>query len=353
VTGRSAVPESSGTGFTFQWAFPISQACGCGLTVVQDTLVWVSSGGVTCATDSNWILVYDARTHALVDTFMQQTTTTWGYRDMSYDSAEDVVYAGDVNDRLYKIDATSHVVLDSCGVTGDTTPGVVYGMAFDGDSLYSCDVYHTTIFKLAIDGGNCHPDAPIPSSTVYGLAIDRRHGRLYASTQNDPGTGTLLIYDYPSLAFRDSTVLPEITSGQMGGCETWLNDSFLLVLGLTTQESVQESVFCYRINEAAGIAQPAREAPVGLSISSITPNPARDVVRVNYQVARRSDVSMAIYDVTGSLVRSQSRKSVEPGIQTLVWDRANSAGQPVPNGTYFIRLSAGGVMTAGRVVAVE
>lgn len=248
----NGVPPSPRDAFTYtvEWAFGVGQIGAVGLTPVQDTLVWVSSGGIPGGTaDTNWVLIFDVRTRTLVDSFkqyVQAPTSNWGYRDMYYDQAEDVVYAGYESNKLHTINATTHALIGNYTLTGSPTPTLVRGLTGDGDSLYVSN-FASTIIKCSKTGTNCHTVAPAAHTGIYGLACAPSEGQVY---------GTCASYDYvcvrynfPVWAVHDTTLINQITDGTMGGCEMFHNDTFLVVLGQMTQDSV----FCLRRRAGAAV----------------------------------------------------------------------------------------------------
>jgi hypothetical protein len=94
------------------------------------------------------------------------------------------------------------------------------------------------------------------------------------------------------------------------------------------------------------------EQPVKLggSIDNVTPTLVRNHVRINFTVARRGNVRLGVYDATGSLVRTLVNGTVEPGSQSATWDRTNSNGRRVANGSYFYRLTADGRTVSSKSV---
>ncbi|MEO0082529.1 MAG: FlgD immunoglobulin-like domain containing protein [candidate division WOR-3 bacterium] len=257
--------EIDGFTYTVEWAFGIGQQGCVGVTGVQDTLVWVSSGGVSGGTtDTNWILVFDARTRVLLDSFKQyvQAGYNWGYRDMYYDRAENAVYAGCENNRMDKINATTRALIATYTLTGSPTPSIVRGITGDGDSLYVSN-FGTTIIKCSKTGTNCHTVAPAGHSGIYGLGLAKNEGQVYASTASYDYS--CLRYNYPAWTLRDTTLITQITGGTMGGCEMFRGDTFLLVLGQMTQDSV----FCLR--RIAGVANDVGVSTVLSPPSAMTP----------------------------------------------------------------------------------
>lgn len=91
-------------------------------------------------------------------------------------------------------------------------------------------------------------------------------------------------------------------------------------------------------------------APMPLSpVLSVSANPSSGSVRFRYHVSVR-EASMSIFDITGRLIRTFS---VMSPTGTVFWDATSATGSPVANGTYFIRLEAGGRTESRRVVLLR
>jgi hypothetical protein len=234
--------------YTVEWAFGVGQLGSVGVTPVQDTLIWVSSGGVAGGTtDTNWILVFSTRTRLQVDSFKQyvQSASAWGYRDMYYDRAEDAVYAGCELNRMDKINATTHALIATYTLTGTGLPGVVRALSGDGDSLYTTNFTSYPVSKFSKTGTNCHAVTSFNTGSVYGLAYARSESQCYGTTAN--ATQQCYRYNVPAWTMNDTTLITQITGGTMGGCEMMRNDTFLVVLGQMTRDSV----FCLRRRSGA------------------------------------------------------------------------------------------------------
>ncbi|MCX6843501.1 MAG: hypothetical protein NTX53_14605 [candidate division WOR-3 bacterium] len=89
---------------------------------------------------------------------------------------------------------------------------------------------------------------------------------------------------------------------------------------------------------------------LGGLIDNVLPTLVRDRVRINFTVARRCRVSLGVYDATGSPVRTLVNGTLEPGSQSATWDRTNSDGRRVANGTYFYRLTIDGRTVSSKSV---
>lgn len=82
--------------------------------------------------------------------------------------------------------------------------------------------------------------------------------------------------------------------------------------------------------------------------------PGGGTVEIRYSLARTHvPVRLAIYDVRGREVWMAVPHAAEPGEHRLVWDERDAAGAPVVRGVYFLRLEAGGVTAARKLVLVH
>ncbi|MDH5683017.1 MAG: hypothetical protein OEZ20_00895, partial [candidate division WOR-3 bacterium] len=216
------------TFFAFEWATPTLTTTGgvYGCTHVQDTLVWIARG----YTSPFQVLIFNINTMSLVDSFAQYYPTgSYGYRDMTYDPDSDFVYAGMENNTLHKINATTHALVAPYTVTGSYTPTVVRALVHDGDSLICCN-FSGNICKFATDGTNSH-SLGVTGNSTYGLGLDKTNLRMYGTeAYSSTAPNHIQEWDLPSWAYWDS-IIPWCGGGPelFGGCETFRNDTFLLV----------------------------------------------------------------------------------------------------------------------------
>jgi hypothetical protein len=109
----------------------------------------------------------------------------------------------------------------------------------------------------------------------------------------------------------------------------------------------------------AGDAEPANDTmggfafvqPAGIAESkSVPPQFRLDVPRpsvfdrsaaIGYALPRAADVSLSVYDATGTVVRRLYRGATAAGEYRLTWDGRDGHGRSVPAGAYFCRLEAG------------
>lgn len=69
------------------------------------------------------------------------------------------------------------------------------------------------------------------------------------------------------------------------------------------------------------------------------PNPFNPATTVAYRPATDTHVELAVYDVSGRLVRMLASHRSEAGrLHAVVWDGTGNAGEQLPSGVYLIRL---------------
>jgi hypothetical protein len=84
------------------------------------------------------------------------------------------------------------------------------------------------------------------------------------------------------------------------------------------------------------------------------PNPFRAGSRVAFEVPEGgAEISLAVYDVRGRLVRSLYSGWRDAGVAELTWDGRDERGVDVPGGVYFLRFAAPGFEEKARLVRLR
>ena len=81
--------------------------------------------------------------------------------------------------------------------------------------------------------------------------------------------------------------------------------------------------------------------PVGKASSLLPcyPNPFNPATTITYSSEADADLELAVYDVSGRLVRVLARHRGEAGeLHQVVWDGTGSGGEQLPSGVYLLRL---------------
>lgn len=132
--------------------------------------------------------------------------------------------------------------------------------------------------------------------------------------------------------------LTNIYLGQMadgGRTYTGLLDDVRLYSDALTPDDV------YSIYEGALEAVDARPeaAPMDFVLNQNYPNPFNPTTSISYQLAKNSNVTLAIYNQAGQKVRTLVQGKQSAGLQSVNWDGCDEAGQKVSSGVYLYRLT--------------
>ncbi|MDP6755361.1 MAG: FlgD immunoglobulin-like domain containing protein, partial [Candidatus Marinimicrobia bacterium] len=82
-------------------------------------------------------------------------------------------------------------------------------------------------------------------------------------------------------------------------------------------------------------------SPFTYSISPAYPNPFNPVTTITYSLPEDSYISLAIYDMTGRLIKTLETGLSSAGIHENRWNGTNMFGENVPSGIYFCEMNDG------------
>jgi hypothetical protein len=97
-----------------------------------------------------------------------------------------------------------------------------------------------------------------------------------------------------------------------------------------------ENTVAYLTNEAA-VEGSGNDLPVA-GLSAARPNPFRTRTEILYSLRSGGEVSLAVYDIRGRLIRSLAKGHKAPGPYRAVWLGDDSHDAEVSPGVYFLRL---------------
>jgi hypothetical protein len=85
---------------------------------------------------------------------------------------------------------------------------------------------------------------------------------------------------------------------------------------------------------------PRSLVPARAGMVNVQPNPFTGQAVVRYSLTRPGNVSLAVYDLAGTKVRTLVSGQEQAGQSAVTWNRADDAGRQVPAGVYFCRFEA-------------
>jgi hypothetical protein len=101
--------------------------------------------------------------------------------------------------------------------------------------------------------------------------------------------------------------------------------------------SVDNTIKVWLVPPLSVLASPV---PVPFSLAQNTPNPFNPSTTLRFGLPEADQVCLAVYDVTGALVRTLVDGHVEAGMRDVVWDGLDANGREVASGVYVYRLTA-------------
>ncbi len=94
-----------------------------------------------------------------------------------------------------------------------------------------------------------------------------------------------------------------------------------------------DSLYC-------GISDGSLSVASGRLWLNCSPNPFEGVLIVDYSGAPGVTAELAVFDLSGRLVRSLGSSALDGSLQNTVWGGSDDAGECVPSGVYICRLLA-------------
>lgn len=98
---------------------------------------------------------------------------------------------------------------------------------------------------------------------------------------------------------------------------------------------------------------PDQPLPTSARFLAPEPNPFRRVTAFTFVLPASGPGTLAVYDVSGRLIRTLAKGTLDAGPHTIEWDALDDAGRDVGSGVYQIILEAGASRLMHRVVRIH
>jgi hypothetical protein len=99
--------------------------------------------------------------------------------------------------------------------------------------------------------------------------------------------------------------------------------------------------------------QPVAQNARITTLSSVHPNPFNPETTVDFSLAASTDVTIAVFDVRGALVKVLVDGTQTAGDHSVRWTGVDEAGRPAASGIYFVRMIAGSYSEVRKVVMLK
>jgi hypothetical protein len=168
--------------------------------------------------------------------------------------------------------------------------------------------------------------APTTGSYMYWISAT---ANIYRSTDNGVTFSSQFTLTQPGLALYMYSV-------QAGWCGTQTGQ-----------------IYHYTSSDPVGIQNINNQVPNNYSLSQNYPNPFNPTTTVKFNIAKTTNVSIKIYDITGRLVYNLVDQKMNAGKYDVKWTSINNNGQFVSSGVYFYRIEAGDFTDVKKMVLVK
>jgi hypothetical protein len=100
-------------------------------------------------------------------------------------------------------------------------------------------------------------------------------------------------------------------------------------------------------------AAPPVGLPSAVTFIGAVPNPFNPATNLKFSLPADADVVLVLFDVSGRRVRSLVAGHLSAGPHAALWNGRDDAGRNVASGTYFARLTVGGISRVKSVTLVR
>jgi len=172
------------------------------------TCFWATGGGGTVASMPNQIYKYDVDGN-IIAFYPQNTTSSWGMRDLAWDESSGYLYAGD-NDGFYQIDPADGSVTTLFSPTG---MGTIRALALLPDGTFWTKSFSGDIYIFDIVGNIIN--SYVSSVSAFGAAYDPVNNCVWVfegTTANTPAT-TFSQWDCVTQDFTGISIAVTLLSG--------------------------------------------------------------------------------------------------------------------------------------------
>ena len=164
-------------------------------------------------------------------------------------------------------------------------------------------------------------------------------------TQAEWVTATFRIPDEAYL--RSARVIVAAHEVQSIAFATWVpkqqgSHAFSCTLSLTDDAEPANDTMSgvVTVRTGAGVAE-GKPVPSEFRLDAPQPSVFGRTVGIVFALSKAAEVSLSVYDATGSVVRQLRHATTAAGEHRLTWDGRDDQGRAVPAGAYFCRLEAG------------
>jgi hypothetical protein len=101
------------------------------------------------------------------------------------------------------------------------------------------------------------------------------------------------------------------------------------------------------------VQDPDGGSPAVMALMQNYPNPFNPSTTIEYQIAKKGNIEVSIYDLNGRLVKTVQNGLQYPGSYSLSWDGKSENGGTVSSGMYFYQVKSEGIQLVRKMMMVK
>lgn len=260
-------------------------------------------------------------------------------------SAPEVIGSYDTEGQAYDV-----VVVDTIAYVADGTKGVRVLNVVDPQDPQEIGFYDTNGVTqgVAIDGNRLYLAEGGAGIKVFDVSDPTNPQQL--GSLDTPGTAKKVsIYDSLFVADGSEGIRVIDVSVPSSPIEIGYIESFGTATNLAHVRNMlyladmNDGLYLIHENITPGTAEMTKENSVAHIMMS---SPQRGLIRMSVNLNRTENISIAIYDALGRLVKSMQRRNLNSGVHELIW-------YPDATGLYFVRMKSDSDCWARKVVFLK
>ncbi|HPU85958.1 MAG TPA: FlgD immunoglobulin-like domain containing protein [Candidatus Latescibacteria bacterium] len=107
------------------------------------------------------------------------------------------------------------------------------------------------------------------------------------------------------------------------------------------------------LSTSGPVAVNAPVTPPRFALHANAPNPFNPATTIRFDLPADGFVTLAVYDISGRLVRTLAEGNTGAGVHGVVWDGRDGNGRDVASGVYLVRLAAPQGVLTGRMTLLR
>jgi hypothetical protein len=121
----------------------------------------------------------------------------------------------------------------------------------------------------------------------------------------------------------------------------------------STANAIVRGIINYLGLDFTGISEEKGSILSGFVLKQNYPNPFNSFTTIQYSLHQEDKVTLILYDLKGSQIKTLINDRQIPGVKTLMWNGKNDAGKPVPAGIYLYTMASGNIITTRKLIFLK